>query len=138
MAELKTKKSNLSVDTFLQKVDDSEKREDCFKIVKLMQEVTQEEPKMWGTSIVGFGAYHYKYKTGREGDWFLIGFSPRKKNLTLYIMAGFARYEALLKDLGKFSTGKSCLYINKFSDVNTNTLKELATASVQHMKEQYP
>ena len=138
MAELKTKISDLSVEKFLQTVPDPDKRQDCFKILELMQEVTQEEPKMWGTSIVGFGAYHYKYKTGREGDWFLIGFSPRKKSLTLYIMAGFTQYDILLKDLGTYKTGKSCLYINKFSDVNTEILKELATASVHYMQELYP
>jgi len=137
MAELKTKKNDQSVEAFLNTVTDPSKREDCFEIMKLMQEVTQEEPKMWGDSIVGFGDYHYKYKSGREGDWFLIGFSPRKRNLTLYIMSGFTRYGEILGKLGKFKTGKSCLYINKFSDVNKETLTQLATESVQFVKEYY-
>jgi hypothetical protein len=137
MAELKTKKNDQSVEKFLNTVTDPSKREDCFEIMKLMQEVTQEEPKMWGDSIVGFGDYHYKYKSGREGDWFLIGFSPRKKNLTLYIMSGFTRYEEILGKLGKHKTGKSCLYINKLSDINKETLSQLATESVNFVKEYY-
>ncbi len=137
MAELKTKKNDQSVENFLSNVSDPSKREDCFEIMRLMQEVTEEEPKMWGDSIVGFGDYHYKYKSGREGDWFLIGFSPRKRNLTLYIMSGFTRYEEILGKLGKHRTGKSCLYINKLSDINKETLTQLATESVQFVKEYY-
>ncbi|MHA1946896.1 MAG: DUF1801 domain-containing protein [Candidatus Hodarchaeales archaeon] len=137
MAELKTKKNDQRVEKFLNTVTDPSKREDCFEIMKLMQEVTQEEPKMWGDSIVGFGDYHYKYKSGREGDWFLIGFSPRKRNLTLYIMSGFTRYDEILEKLGKHKTGKSCLYINKLSDVNKESLTQLATESVQFVKEYY-
>ena len=90
---------------------------------------------MWGDSIVGFGNYHYKYKSGREGDWFLTGFSPRKQNLTLYIMAGFSGYDNLLKDLGKYKTGKSCLYINKLEDVNLDVLRELVKQSAEHVAE---
>lgn len=133
MAELKTKKSDASVEDFLNGIPDEKKRQDSFAILALMKEVTQAEPKMWGDSIVGFGHYRYKYATGREGDWFLAGFSPRKQNLTLYIMAGFADYEALLGKLGKYKTGKSCLYINKLQDVNMGTLKELVQQSVAHM-----
>ena len=92
---------------------------------------------MWGSSIVGFGEYHYKYKSGHEGDWFLIGFSPRKQYLTLYIMSGFTRYEKLLGKLGKFKTGKSCLYLNQLSDVNKETLTQLAAESVTFVKEFY-
>jgi uncharacterized protein YdhG (YjbR/CyaY superfamily) len=99
-----------------------------------MQQVTKAEPKMWGSSIVGFGSYHYKGASGREGDWMLVGFSPRKQNLTLYIMAGFDRYDELMKKLGKFSTGKSCLYIKKLADVDKKVLKELVSESVQFMK----
>ncbi|MEJ2757339.1 MAG: DUF1801 domain-containing protein [Anaerolineales bacterium] len=99
---------------------------------------TGETPQMWGDSIIGFGSYHYTYASGREGDWMLTGFSPRKQNLTLYIMDGFEEYEDLLKDLGKFKTGKSCLYINKLADVDTNVLKKLVKASVTHMKKAYP
>ncbi|MHA1444383.1 MAG: DUF1801 domain-containing protein [Candidatus Hodarchaeales archaeon] len=137
LAELKTKKNDQSVKEFLNKVTDPSRREDCFEVLKLMQEVTQEEPKMWGNSIVGFGEYHYKYKSGREGDSFLIGFSPRKQNLTLYFMSGFTRYEELLGKLGKHKTGKSCLYLNKLSDVNKETLTQLATESVTFVKEFY-
>jgi hypothetical protein len=137
MAELKTKKNDQSVEKFLNNVTDPSKREDCFEIMKLMQEVTQEEPKMWGDSIVGFGDYYYKYKSGREGNWFQIGFSPRKRNITLYIMSGFTKYEEILGKLGKHRTGKSCLYINKLSDVNKEILTQLATESVQFVKEYY-
>ena len=134
MTELKTKPTNKSVEQFLKKVENPTKREDSFKILELMKEITQEKPVMWGDSIVGFGSYRYKYASGREGDWPLVGFSPRKQNLTLYIMAGFERYEKLLENLGKFKTGKSCLYINKLQDVDTKVLKELILESVEHMK----
>ncbi len=134
MAELKTKKNDESVEDFLNKVEDEQKREDSFKILKLMQAVTGEKPSMWGESIVGFGKYHYKYASGREGDWMMTGFSPRKQNLTLYIMAGFDGYEALMSKLGKHSTGASCLYIKKLSDVDEDVLKELVKRSFEHMK----
>lgn len=98
-----------------------------------MQEVTGAEPRLWGSSIVGFGDYHYKYESGREGDWFVTGFSPRKQNLTLYIMAGFDNYDQLLSRLGKYKTGKSCLYINKLDDVDLDVLKELVAQSAAHM-----
>jgi hypothetical protein len=133
-AELKTKLNDASVDDFINTVTDEQIRADCFEIIKIMKQVTKAEPKMWGSSIVGFGSYHYKGASGREGDWMLVGFSPRKQNLTLYIMAGFDRYEALLKKLGKFSTGKSCLYIKKLADVDKKVLKELVSESVQFMK----
>jgi hypothetical protein len=134
MVELKTKKNDQSVDNFLSEVQDERKREDSFQILEMLKEITHEEPKMWGNSIVGFGDYQYRYKSGREGEWFLIGFSPRKQNLTLYIMPGFARYDDLLNDLGKYTTGKSCLYIKKLSEVNMDILKQLAIESVSHMK----
>jgi hypothetical protein len=133
MTELKTKKSDESVEAFLNSVENEKKRDDCFTILNLMQEITSEEPKMWGSSIVGFGSYHYKYASGREGDWFLTGFAPRKKNITLYMMAGFADYAALLSRLGKYSTGKSCLYINKLEDVDVSTLRELVKRSAEHV-----
>ncbi|MBV7338085.1 DUF1801 domain-containing protein [Chloroflexi bacterium TSY] len=100
-----------------------------------MKEVTGEEPQMWGTSIIGFGSYHFKYASGREGDWMLVGFSPRKQNLTLYIMPGFENYDELLGNLGKHKTGKSCLYINKLADVDQGVLKKLVKQSVDHMRE---
>jgi hypothetical protein len=135
MAELKTKKTDESVERFLNQVDDDKKRHDSFKIKELMQEVTGEPPKMWGSSIVGFGDYHYQYESGRAGDWFLVGFSPRKRNLTLYIMAGFDRYEDLLSKLGKYKTGKACLYINKLEDVDQQVLRELVAESARHVAE---
>ena len=132
--ELKTKLNDASVEDFLNTVSDEQTRADCFEIAKMMKQATKAEPKMWGSSIVGFGSYHYKGASGREGDWMLVGFSPRKQNLTLYIMAGFERYDELMKKLGKFSTGKSCLYIKKLADVDKKVLKELVSESVQFMK----
>jgi len=133
MAELKTKQTTASVEDFLNGVADEKRRQDCFTILELMQQVTRAQPVMWGTSIVGFGAYHYTYASGREGDWFLTGFSPRKNNLTLYIMSGFDEYEALLSKLGKYKTGKACLYINKLYDVDLAILRSLIERSVAHM-----
>ena len=133
MAEMKTKKNDQSVEAFLNGIADERMRQDCFTVLNLMKQVTGAEPKMWGTSIVGFGDYHYKYESGREGDWFLTGFSPRNQNLTLYIMAGFARYDELMKKLGKHKTGKSCLYIKKIDDIDLSVLEELVKQSVTHM-----
>jgi hypothetical protein len=132
--ELKTKVNNASVDAFLNTVKDEAVRKDCFEIMKMMKQVTKEEPKMWGSSIVGFGSYHYKGASGREGDWMLTGFSPRKQNLTLYIMAGFDKQAGLLKKLGKFKTSVGCLYIKKLDDVDKKVLKELVEGSVKTMK----
>lgn len=134
-AELKTKVNDASVMTFLNSVADERKRNDCFEILKIMKRVTGEEPKMWGASIVGFGSYHYKGKSGREGDWMLTGFSPRKQNLTLYLMGGFDTHAALLGKLGKFTTGAGCLYIKTLDDVDKKVLQELVQASVRRMKE---
>ena len=134
MAELKTKQNDQSVEAFLDGIADEQKRKDSYTIVKLMQQATKAKPKMWGSSIIGFGSYHYKGASGREGDWMLIGFSPRKQNLTLYLMAGFDNYAPLLKKLGKHKTGRSCLYINKLADVDVKVLKELIAQSVAHMR----
>lgn len=134
MAELKTKKNEASVATFLANVEPVRKREDAQQICALMQEATGAEPKMWGDTIIGFGDYTYQYESGRTGEWMLVGFSPRKQNLTLYIMPGFEHYEDLLARLGKHKTGKSCLYINKLADVDLTVLQELITQSVEHMK----
>jgi len=131
MAELKTKPNEASIEKFLNSIKDEKKRNDANKILELMKKTTKEEPVMWGTSIIGFGTYHYKYASGREGDWFLTGFSPRKQNLTLYIMSGFKRYDELMKKLGKYKTGSSCLYINKLEDGDMKVLKELITESVK-------
>jgi hypothetical protein len=135
MAENKTRPTDASVTEFLNNIENERKRQDSFIILELMKEVSGYEPKMWGDSIVGFGEYHYQYASGREGDMFLTGFSPRKQNLTLYIMAGFDNYDTLLDQLGKHKTGKSCLYINKIADVDQAVLKELVKQSVQHMAE---
>ena len=134
-AELKTKVNDASVTEFLNRVTDEQKRKDCFEILKMMKQVTKEEAKMWGTSIVGFGSYHYKSKSGREGDWMLIGFSPRKQNMSLYLMGGFETHSALLKKLGKFTTSVGCLYIKSLNDVDKKVLKELVQASVKRMKQ---
>lgn len=134
MAELKTQQTEESVEKFLNTINDAGRREDCYKVAKLMEEATGSKPKMWGESIVGFGSYHYKGASGREGDWLLIGFSPRKQNLTLYIMAGFDGYSELMKKLGKHSSAKSCLYIKRLDDIHLPTLKKLIRESVKMMK----
>jgi hypothetical protein len=134
-AELKTKVNQASVEGFLNTVQDEEVRKDCFEILKMMKQITKEDPKMWGSSIVGFGSYHYKGKSGREGDWMLTGFSPRKQNLTVYLMGGFDVETDLLKKLGKYKTGVGCLYIKKLDDVDKKVLKELVTESVKRMKQ---
>lgn len=134
MAELKTKLTEQSALEFLNRIDDEARRQDCLTVMALMKDVTGEEPRMWGESIVGFGSYHYSGKSGREGEWMLVGFSPRKQNLTLYIMAGFDQYDDLMSKLGKFKTGKSCLYVNKLSTINLDVLRELVKQSVDHMR----
>ena len=135
MAELKTQRTKASVDDFLQGSVDETRRRDCLTLVQIMKQATKAEAEMWGTGIVGFGRCHYKYASGREGDWFLTGFASRKRDLTVYIMAGFERYEALLEKLGKHKTGKSCLYVKRLGDVDLEVLKELVSASVKQMKQ---
>ena len=132
MAELKTKVTRASVEKFLEGIKDEQKRQDCYALLKIMKKATKAEPKMWGTSIIGFGDYHYVYESGREGDWFLTGFSPRVQNLTLYMMGGFD--SGSLKKLGKYKTGKGCLYINKLEDVDIKALNDLITKSLQKSK----
>lgn len=132
MAEAKTKPTKLSVDKFIKSQPDEQVRKDCAVISKLMSEATGEPPKMWGPSIVGFGSYHYKYASGREGDMPIVGFSPRKQNLTLYVW--FAGHADLLKKLGKHTTSKSCLYIKRLSDVDLPTLKKIIKTSVKRLK----
>ncbi len=135
MAEIKTKKNDASVEVFLQTFSE-EKRKDCEVVLKMMKQASKEEPKMWGSSIVGFGSYHYKSERSRqEGDWFITGFSPRKANLTLYILPSINSYPELLKKLGKCKTSVSCLYINKLADVDTKVLKELIDTAYKKMKE---
>ena len=135
MAETKTKPTNESVEGFLNKISDEERRADCFQVANIMEEITGEKPKMWGPSIVGFGSYHYKYDSGREGDWLVTGFSPRKRDLTLYIMMGFEKHRELMEKLGKHSAAKSCLYIKRLSDIHVPTLKKLIKASVKDLRE---
>lgn len=135
MSDNKTKPTNQNVEEYLQGVDHDRKREDSFKVLAMMQEITGEEPQMWGSSMIGFGKYHYQYESGREGDLFITGFAPRKQNLTLYIMSGFEEYDNLLSQLGKYKTGKACLYINKLADVNEDVLRKLIAKSVEHMRE---
>jgi hypothetical protein len=137
MAEPKTKKNDASVENFLNSVANQTRREDGLSLLGLMRDVTGEEAKMWGSSIVGFGSYHYVYQSGREGDWMLTGFSPRKQNLAIYIMAGFSDYGPLLEKLGKHKTGKSCLYVNKLADVDINVLRELVRRGVRSMRKKY-
>ncbi len=134
MAELKTVPTKLSVDKFLNAIKDDGKREDCYQILKIMEKATKSRAKMWGTAIVGFGNHHLVYDSGRELDWFITGFSPRKQNLTLYIVGGFHQFEGLMKKLGKHSTGKGCLYINKLEDVDMKVLKEIIIKSVKEVK----
>jgi hypothetical protein len=134
MAELKTKLNDASVEKFLKAVEDKEKRELSYKILELMKKITKEEPKMWGNSIIGFGTYHYKYKSGQEGDWMQVGFSPRKQAVTLYIMSGFSKYGNLMNKLGKYKIGRSCLYIKKEEDIDFKVLKELIAQSVKYIR----
>jgi hypothetical protein len=129
MAEMKTKVNEASVEEFISKIEGEQKRKDSFEIVQIMKQVTKEEPKMWGPAIIGFGSYHYKYESGREGDMPQIGFSPRKQNLTLYIGVGDNSDNPLLRKLGKYTTGKVCLYIKKLADVDRNVLQELIADS---------
>lgn len=134
MAQLKTQPNKGSVTEFLNAVENDTKREDSFAILELMKEVTGEEPIMWGDSIIGFGTYRYKYASGREAEWFLTGFSPRVQNLTLYIMDGFEEYDDLLGNLGKHSTGKSCLYVKRLENIDLDVLKQMIEKSVAHMQ----
>ncbi|RME64427.1 MAG: DUF1801 domain-containing protein [Caldilineae bacterium] len=134
MSELKTKPTGADVAAYLNRVADERKRADCFHVLELMQEITGEKPEMWGDSIVGFGRYRYRYASGRQAEWMLTGFAPRKQALTLYIMSGFDAYDDLLNRLGKFKTGKSCLYIKRLADVDLDVLRELIRQSVAHMR----
>ena len=138
MTELKTKQNESSVNDFIEKIEDPEKKKASKQIMKILETISKNKAKMWGDSIIGFGKYHYKYKSGREGDWMRIGFSPRKQNLTLYIMDGFEKYSELMEKLGKFKTGKSCLYIKKMQDIDINILKELVAESLLHMEKLFP
>ena len=134
MAGMKTRPNDGSVERFIDGIADGRRRDDCRTIARIMKKVTKTQPKMWGPSIVGYGSYHYCYESGREGDWFLTGFSPRKQALTVYIMSGFAQYDDLLARLGTYKTGKSCLYIKRLADVDLAVLETLVRGSVTHLK----
>lgn len=137
MAELKTKENKASVTAFLNEIDDKQKRADAKKIAALMRKVTGSKARMWGTAIVGFGNYHFKYASGREGDYMLTGFSPRKQNLAVYIMSGFKEFDSLMAKLGKHKTGKSCLYINQLEDIDLEILESIISRSVKYMRSKY-
>jgi hypothetical protein len=133
VAEQKTKPTDASVEKYFENIPDETRREDCRQVARIMEEITGENPVMWGPSIVGFGTQHYKYASGHEGDWPIAAFSPRKKDLTIYLLPGPSQFPELMAQLGKHSTGKSCLYIKRLSDVHVPTLKKLIRASVKTM-----
>ncbi len=138
MAELKTTKNKASVSAFIASIPDAQKRKEAAIILKLMRTIMGVKPAMWGASLIGFGTYRYKYASGREGDWPIVAFSPRKQNLTVYIMAGFTAYKDLMAKLGKYKiTGGSCLYIKKLEDVDLSVLKKLIAQSARDMKKRY-
>ena len=137
MAENKTQPTKASVAAFINAIDDPGKRADARKLAAMMRKATGKRAKMWGPSMVGYGTYHYKYASGREGDFMVTGFSPRKQSLTVYILAGFSKYDALMKKLGKYKTGKSCLYIKRLSDVDEAVLQRLIGESVKYMRKNY-
>ena len=138
MAEPKTKATRASVDHYLDVIGDELRRDDCRTLVKLMRRVTKEPPVMWGTSIVGFGSYHYRYASGHEGDSCLAGFSSRKGDISIYVTAGFEGQEPLLANLGKHKAGKVCLYVKRLADVDLELLESLVEGSVAEMRRRYP
>jgi len=138
MAEAKTKQNDLSVDAYLDAITDEARRQDCRVLIKLMSGVTKCEPKMWGTGIVGFGTYHYKYASGQEGDGCLTGFASRKGDISIYIMCGFDGHEVLLAKLGKHKMGKVCLYVRRMSDIDLLLLQQLVERSVAEVRHRYP
>lgn len=137
MTANKTQPTTEDVSAFLARVDDSRKREDVQTIVDMLENITGYSPTMWGDSMIGFGRYEYHYKSGRSGEWMVVGVAPRARNITVYIMPGFKPFEELLSRLGKYKTSQSCLYINRLSDVDISVLKQLMTQSVELMKERY-
>ena len=137
MAENKTKPTKASVTEFIKTIDDKEKRADVKKLSAIMREITGARARMWGPSIVGFGEYHYKYASGREGDFMLSGYSPRKQALTIYVIAGFEKFPELMKKLGKYKTGRSCLYVKRLSDIDEKILRQLIRKSVQYLRKNY-
>lgn len=138
MAKLKTRPDDGDVEAFLRSVENGKRREDCRTVVKLLGRLTGDEPRMWGGSIIGFGSYDYAYESGRTGTWMRIGCAPRKQALTVYIMSGVERYDAILARLGTYRTGKSCLYVKRLEDIDLDVLEELASASLDDMNRRYP
>ena len=137
MAGNKTKKNTVSAASFLNAIEDPRMRSDAKKTAAMMRRATGKRARMWGSSIIGYGEYHYKYESGREGDWALVGFSPRKQNLVVYIMPGFDAFPSLMKKLVNYKTGKSCLYLNKLDDVDHDVLEKLIGDSVKVMRKRY-
>jgi hypothetical protein len=135
MAELKTHRTSASVDEFIDAIPHESVRQDCRTLTDLLRRVTGAEPEMWGDSIVGFGDYHYKYASGRENDWFYLGFAPRKRDLALYVVADMDRFDHLLQQLGKHRTSKYCLYVKRLSDIELDVLEQIAAASLQYLKD---
>lgn len=135
--ELKTKVNDDSVIDFLNTIEDLSKREESFQLLDLLSAITKSEPKMWGSSIIGFGSYHYKYASGQEGDWMKVGFSPRKQKFSIYIMSGFEPLKDYLENLGKHKTGKGCLYVNKLADIDLNILQKLVEESMNNLNAQH-
>lgn len=137
MATNKTVETDASVTDFIQSVENGQRQQDSWEMLEMMEEITGHPPKLWGNSLVGFGSYHYRYDSGREGDFFLTGFSPRKTALTVYVMPGFERYKDQLERLGPYKTGRSCLYLKKLDTVDREVLKEIIRDSVSFMKDKY-
>lgn len=138
MGNLKSQPSASSVSAYLNSIVNEKRKHDSFKLLNMMEKITGEQGRMWGSQLVGFGTYHYKYSSGREGDWFMTGFAPRKQNITIYIMPGFKRYNELMSRLGKYKTGKSCLYIKHLDHVDIDILQELIVRGYEHMRFKYP
>ena len=137
MAENKTQPTTASVTAFIDAIEDPQQKKDARKVASMMRKATGKRAKMWGPSMVGYGSYHYRYASGREGDFMITGFAPRKNMLSLYIMPGYGRFDALMKNLGKFKTGKACLYIKRLSDVDEDVLQNLIDKSVEYMRANY-
>lgn len=137
MAELKTQPNNQSVEAFIDSIEPEWKRDDARELLKLIGNISGEKPVMWGDSIVGFGNYHYKYESGREGDWFLAGFSPRKTSMTIYMMGGFEGQDTALEKLGKHKKSVGCLYVKKLADIDLKVLEEMTIRSIETLKKRY-
>jgi hypothetical protein len=138
MTTNKTVQNDSDVMTFIAQIKDEKKREDCIEIMSMMQNITAEKPSMWGSSIIGFGCYHYRYESGREGDCMRVGLSPRAQNISVYIIPGFSEFSEHLANLGKHKVGKSCLYIKRLSDIDPTVLRDIIQRSIDMMAERYP